>query len=267
MAAQIVDAQEQPAGPSHRRSLALAAVAIVLLVFAATLAPVQRVASAALGLAGLVPLVVTMSGYVTDDEGRPIAHAFVRAGQGRGLATTYTEETGSYRLIFSVQTRVPVDVSIGASGYEASVGEIRVASTDPRHDVRLHPLVRIDAGSAVHLIIGSDDGLCYAVRADTSEPRRSWPCRLLHVTVGKAGVLSVAVQSDDPRDRFGVSFAVGSQPTLLFATPCCAADGTARLPEGADALVQVVALDLESESAATSARRQGFTLRAALDLP
>jgi hypothetical protein len=90
---------------------------------------------------------------------------------------------------------------------------------------------------------------------------------LLHVTVGRAGVLHVTVEGDDPQDRFGVSFAVGSEPTLLFATACCASDDTARLPEGADALVQIVALDLGTSAAPSGPSRRGFTIRTALDPP
>src|SRR5207245_921000 len=97
----------------------------------------------------------------------------------------------------------------------------RVTSTDPQYAARLHKVGRIDAGGTTHAVIASEDGLCYPVRTDVREPDRSWPCRLLHVLGGKTGVLSISVVPDDPRDRFGVSFAVGSEPTLLFATPCC----------------------------------------------
>lgn len=265
--ARIVDAQEPQAAGSRRRSLALASVAVVLLVFAATLEPVQRTARTAIGLAGLAPLAVTMSGKVTDEDGAPIAHAFVRVGQDGELATIYTDETGSYQLAFSMRTRMPAEVSVGATGFEASLRELRVASTDPQYDARLHSRVRIDAGETVHLVIAADDGLCYPVRTAPSDPDRSWPCRLLHVTVGRAGVLRVTVEGDDPRDRFGVSFAVGSEPTLLFATACCAPDDTARLPEGADALVQIVALDFGTSAAPSGPSRRGFTIRTALDPP
>jgi len=221
----------------------------------------------ALGLAGLAPLTVTMSGTVTDEDGAPIAHAFVRVGQDRELATAFTDETGNYQLVFSVGKAVPAEVSIGATGYEATVRELRVASADPRYDARLRPVVRIDAGATAHLVIGPDDGLCYPVRTDAREPDRSWPCRLLHVTVRQTGVLRVAVVPDDHGGQFGVSFAVGSEPTLLFAMPCCASDEAARLPEGADALVQVVALDLDASATLSGRRQQGFTLRTALDPP
>ena len=267
--AQIVDAQEYPTTASRRRRwLALVPVAVVLLVFAATLEPVQRTARMVLGLAGFVPLAVTMSGNITDDDGAPIRHAFVRVGQEEGqLASTYSDEAGRYQLAYSIRTRLPADVSVGATGYEASLRELRVTSTDPQYDARLHKVVRIDAGATTHAVIASEDGLCYPVRTDVREPDRSWPCRLLHVLVGKTGVLSVSVVPDDPRDRFGVSFAVGSEPTLLFATPCCPSDDAARLPEGADALVQVVALDLDTSAAPSNRSRQGFTLHTALDPP
>src|SRR5439155_7881690 len=127
----------------------------------------------------------------------------------------------NFDMTYSIRTRYPDTVSVGASGYEASLRDLRVASTDPQYDARLHKVVRIDAGATAHAVIASEDGLCYPVRTDPREPDRSWPCRLLHVLVGKTGVLSVAVVPDDPRDRFGESFAVGSQPMLLFATPCC----------------------------------------------
>jgi len=265
--AQIVDVQDYPATASRRRWLALVPVAVVLLVFAATLEPVQRTARMALGLAGLAPLAVTMSGNITDDDGAPIRHAFVRVGQEGQLAATYSDEAGRYQLAYSIRTRLPADVSVGATGYEASLRELRVTSTDPQYDARLHKVVRIDAGATTHAVIASEDGLCYPVRTDVREPDRSWPCRLLHVLVGKTGVLSVSVVPDDPRDRFGVSFAVGSEPTLLFATPCCPSDDAARLPEGADALVQVVALDLDTSAAPSNRSRQGFTLHTALDPP
>ena len=87
--ARIVDAQEPPPAARRRRWLALAAVVLILLVFAATLEPVQRTARTALGLAGLLPLAVTMSGMVIDEGGLPIGHAFVRVDQGQELATTY----------------------------------------------------------------------------------------------------------------------------------------------------------------------------------
>ena len=44
-------------------------------------------------------------------------------------------------------------------------------------------------------------------------------------------------------------------------------DDAARLPEGADALVQVVALDLDTSAAPSNRSRQGFTLHTALDPP
>ena len=265
--ARIVDAQEPPAPLSRRRSHALLSVAVVLLVFAATLEPAQRTARMVLGLAGLAPLTVTMSGTVTDEDGAPVAHAFVRVGQDREFATAFTDETGNYRLVFSVRKAVPAEVSVGATGCEASVRELRVASVDPRHDARLHPIVRIDTGATAHLVVGPDDGLCYPVRIDAREPDRSWPCRLVHVTIRQTGVLRVAVVPDDAGGQFGVSFAVGSEPTLLFAMPCCASDDVARLPEGADAFVQVVALDLDPSAAPSGRRQQGFTLRTVLDPP
>src|SRR5438046_8762995 len=96
--AQIVDVQDYPATASRRRWLALVPVAVVLLVFAATLEPVQRTARMALGLAGLAPLAVTMSGNITDDDGAPIAHAFLRVGQEGQLAATYSDASGRYPL-------------------------------------------------------------------------------------------------------------------------------------------------------------------------
>jgi hypothetical protein len=260
----IVDAHEPPAPVGRGRSLALAPVAVVLLVFAATLEPVQQTARSALGLAGIAPLAVTMSGEVTDEEGAPIAHAFVRVSQDRELATGFTDQTGTYRLAFSIQTREPANVSVGATGYEASVRGLHVSSTDPRSDARLRRRIRIDSGSTAHLAVGSGDGLCSLVRA---EGDHFWPCRLVHVTVAAAGVLNVAVEANDPRDRFGVAFAVGSQPTLVFATPCCPFEDAARLPQGADALVQIVALDLKRSAAPSTNDQHFFTLRTALGPP
>jgi len=260
----IVDAQEPTAPVSRGRSLALAPVAVILLVFAATLEPVQQAARIALGLAGLAPLAVTMSGEVRDEEGAPIAHAFVRVGQDRELATGFTDEAGIYRLAFAIRTGESANVSVGATGYEASVRALRITSSDPRSDARLHRRIRIDSGATVHLAVASEDGLCSSVR---TEPDHSWPCRLVHVTVAGAGVLRVAVQADDPRDRLGVSFAVGSQPALVFATPCCPLEDAASLPEGADALVQIVALDLYRSAAPSGDTERGFTLRTALDPP
>lgn len=265
--ARIVDAQEPLAAGRRRGSLALVPVAVVLLFFAATLDPVQRTARTVLGLAGLAPLAVTLSGTVTNDDGAPIPHAFVRVGQVGELATAYTGENGDYRLAFSVDTDQPAEISIGAVGYEANLRHLRIASTDPEHHVRLHPEVRIGAGGAAHLSVTPEDGLCYPVRADGLEPDRSWPCRLLHVVIVKAGVLNVTVVADDPGDRFGLSFPVGSEPALVFATPCCAESDAARLPEGIEALVQVVALDLGASAASNGRGSHGFTVRTTLDQP
>src|SRR5437879_13420844 len=98
-----------------------------------------------------------MSGNITDDDGAPITHAFVRVGQEGQLAATYTDEAGRYQLTYSIQTRLPAEVSVGATGYEASLRELRVTTTDPLHDARLHKVVRIDAGATAHLVIESGD--------------------------------------------------------------------------------------------------------------
>jgi len=265
--ARIVDAQEPPPAASRRRWRAFAAVAVVLLVFAATLEPVQGTVRTALGLAGLLPLPLTMSGMVTNEDGLPIAHAFVRVGQGRELAATYTDETGSYRMVFTMRTAAPAEVSFGANGYEATIRALHVVSSEPQYDARLHPLVRIDGGATAHLVVASDDGLCYPVRTDVRDADRSWPCRLVHVLVSQAGVLSVAVVPDDPGSKVGVSFAVGSEPTLVFATPCCPQSEAARLPAGADALVQIVALDLFTATDTSARGAQGFALRTLIEPP
>ena len=266
--APIVDAQEPPPAAGRGRWLALATVAGVLLVFAATLEPVQRTARTALGLAGFVPLAVTLSGVVTNEGGSPIAHAFVRVDQDRELAATYTDETGSYRMAFTIRTADPADVSFGANGYEVSLRELHVASTEPQYDAQLHPLVRIDGGASVHLVVSSEDGLCYPARSDVRDAARSWPCRLVHVLVRQTGILSVMVVPDDPGNKLGVSFPVGSEPMIVFATPCCPQSEAARLPEGADGLVQIVALDLETTTTDASRRgRQGFTLRTTIEPP
>ena len=62
------------------------------------------------------------------------------------------------------------------------------------------------------------------------------------------------------------NYAVGSEPTLVFATPCCPQSDAARLPQGAEALVQIVALDT-TMSDTTGRGRQGFTLRTVIEPP
>ena len=260
----IVDSQEPAPAVSRRRSLALVPIAVVLLVFATTLEPVQHTTRTLLGLAGLAPLAVTLSGNVADEDEAPIAHAFVWVGQDGGLASTYTDGNGNYRLAFSVNTRMPTAVSIGAVGYEANLRQLRIASTDPERFVRLHREARIDAGAAAHLSVTPEDGLCYPVKVEGREPNQSWPCRFLHVIIAKTGVLGVTVVADDPGDRFGLTFPVGSEPTLVFETPCCAESDAARLPEGVEALVQIVALDLGTSNRGGA---HGFTVRTTFDLP
>ena len=56
--------------------------------------------------------------------------------------------------------------------------------------------------------------------------------------------------------------------SLVFATPCCPQSDATRLPQGAEALVQIVALDLDTTMSDTSGRgRQGFTLRTVIEPP
>lgn len=260
---QIVDADEAPRRDRRAAAVGIIAAAIVLVVFAATLDPVQRAGRNVLGLAGLSPLTVTMSGHVADESGAPIAHAFLRIDQGHELANTISDLDGSYQMLFAIRTTEPAYVSIGANGYEASLRALRVTSTDPQLDARLHPVVRIDAGATVHLTVGAEDSLCASVRADPSEPQRWWPCRLVHINGLQAGGLSVSVVPDDPRDHLGVTFGVGTRPALILATPCCSPEDSARVTAGGEAFVQVVALDLEN-GVASGSRVSGFTLRTAL---
>ena len=260
---QIVDADEAPLRGRRPAVVGIFAAAIVLVLFAATLEPVQRTGRTLLGLAGIIPLTVTMTGRVTDEGGAPIAHAFIRVDQGQELANTITVADGSYQMGFAIRTNEPADVSIGATGYEASLRELRVGSTEPRLDTQLRPIIRVDAGTTTHLVVAPEDGLCYAVRASATEPPRSWPCRVVHISGLEAGGLDVSVLADDPRDHLGLTFAVGTRPALILADPCCPQEDAARVTAGAEAVVQIVALDLENGQAAPRGA-QGFTLRTAL---
>ena len=69
--------------------------------------------------------------------------------------------------------------------------------------------------------------------------------------------------ADDPHDHLGLTFAVGTRPALILADPCCPQEDAARVTAGAEAVVQIVALDLENGQAAPRGA-QGFTLRTAL---
>jgi hypothetical protein len=259
----IVDVEETPPRGRRPAAVGIVAAASVLLVFAATVEPVQRAGRTVLGLAGIVPLTVTMTGRVTDERGAPIPRAFIRVDQGPQLATASTDSAGGYEMVFAIRTRERADVSIGAIGYEATIRELRVSSINPRLDTRLHPVVRIDAGTEVHLAVAVEDSLCAPVRADPSEPQRRWPCRLVHISGLQSGGLSVSVVPDDSRDHLGVTFGVGTRPALILATPCCASEDSARVTAGGEAFVQVVALDLETGGSAPRGA-QAFTLRTAL---
>src|SRR5438309_5013594 len=144
---QIVDADEATLRGRRPAVVGILAAAIVLVLFAATLEPVQRAGRTLLGLAGFVPLAVTMTGKVTDEGGAPIAHAFIRVDQGQELANTITVADGSYQMSFAIRTNEPADVSIGATGYEASLRELRVGPTEPRPDTPLRPIIRVAAGT------------------------------------------------------------------------------------------------------------------------
>jgi hypothetical protein len=219
-----------------------------------------------MGVAGLAPLAVTLSGTIANEHGAPVAHAFVRVTQNAELGTTYADAAGSYELRFSVRTAMPATVSFGAPGYEASLRELRLGWPEARVDAVLRPLVRVDAGASAHLDVAPSDGSCYPImRTGGASDTTAWPCRLLRVYIPKTGVLQIGVIADDARDRFAVAFAVGSRPAAVFATECCSTEDSLRLPETAEALVQVVALELDPSSGARG--RHGFTLQTALDPP
>jgi hypothetical protein len=162
-----------------------------------------------------------------------------------------------------IRTSSPLDLSVGANGYEPTTRDLRVGSLDPRYDVRLRTIVRLDAGATVHLVVASDDGRCRAVPTDPSEPQHSWPCRLVHVTGLESGGLNIGVVPDDPRDRFGVSFGVGTRPQVILGAPCCGTSDSTRVSGGGEAFVQIVALDLE-RGAAEPLAHKGFLLKTAL---
>ena len=61
---QIVDADEAPLRGHRPAVVGIFAAAIVLVLFAATLEPVRRTGRTLLGLAGIIPLTVTMTGSV-----------------------------------------------------------------------------------------------------------------------------------------------------------------------------------------------------------
>lgn len=243
--------------------LAAVAAAIVVLLFASTLEPVQRAARNAVALAGVGTLAVTMSGTVTNDLGAPIPHAFVRVFQDAELANATTDTGGAYRMEFAIKGNTRADVSIGAEGYEAIMRDLRPGWLETRYDPRLHPVVRVDAGTSTHLVVAYDDGLCSLAHA-TGEAARSWPCRVVHVGGLQAGGLTVEVQGDDPRDRIGVTFGVGTLTHRILDRACCAASATLRVSAGGEAIVQIVALDLETGLGGSGTNAKGLTIRTTL---
>ena len=256
----IVDAEEFPRRAGRGSVLAIGAATAIVLLFASTVEPVQGAARNALGLAGLVPLTVTLSGTITDETGGPIPHAFIRIDQGHELATTISDAGGRYEADFSIWTNAPAYLSVGANGYEPIMRDLHTSSTDPHNDVRLRPVVRIDAGASMHLVVTADDGLCWTV----SEPRRAWPCRFVHVTGLESGGLDVGVVPDDPRDRIGVSFGVGTRPQVILGETCCGTSDSTRVTGGGEAFVQIVALDFDSGGEGKPLAPKGFVFRTAL---
>jgi hypothetical protein len=154
------------------------------------------------------PLQLTLTGVVTDDEGRPIPNARLTRWFGfYEQQSVSTDASGKYKLQFSASRGSEVGppgaenavafVTAEAPGYEYTSHYILAPTDEVAQDFRMYPFQTITAGESRQVTIAPDDSVC---GWDWS-PGRETTCRFVRLSVPTGGVLTVEVVPLDPASK------------------------------------------------------------------
>ena len=137
--------------------------------------------------------IVQMRGQVIDGYDDAVSGARVSVGFEDGQIETVSDLAGAYALtIPPFQSRIYATVE--KVGYEESAISVTGATKDFTKDLRLHRILRVNAGQHVELLRRWDDPICgYILGDDVYE----LPCRRVRIVSEFAGELRV-----DPIDMF-----------------------------------------------------------------
>jgi hypothetical protein len=175
---------------------------------------------------------VRLSGRVVDSAGRSVVDARVTLMSPfapRTGADTVSDAAGVYALTvpgWIVSTNTTVSVTVEGDGFEFAHHSVWLGEDPPAEvtrDLRLHRLIRVNAGGRVEVPIGEGDPSC-GVNLDW------YPCRRVRIVAPASGTL-VAELSPGDYPRFVVTSAGGfsGAPTLRV-----------RVDAGSETLLDVV---------------------------
>ena len=136
-------------------------------------------------------LTMTLTGTVTDSEGRPVSDATVKVnpfipGVQSAQLTATTGPAGRYEFTFETAAGRQQGGGASASkpGYEDEFQYV-VPAAHATQNFRLYPLTRVEAGTSRRVTLLPDDGFC-----GVSD---EWRCRKFRVVSPVSGMLTLTV--------------------------------------------------------------------------
>ena len=196
--------------PPRPRRLTMRAVALVLLIFAASCHGGSPTSPSLVAPGELFEV----AGVVTDERGTPMAGATVTMGHMSGgthhWPSVLTDASGSYKISFTATAGVFVArAQVVAEGYEEYWRSITrsTGATTFIENFRLDRIIRVTAGKSIVLTVPPDVGECIGWVAQV--------CPIVRVTVPSQGHLTIEV---DP---------IGQSAELPPIEVCCV-DGNER---------------------------------------
>lgn len=133
-------------------------------------------------------------GQVRDEADKAVAGARVVAFHVDGESEAVSDADGAYALTVPLK-QISVSLKAEMAEFEPSRASVFLslnnAAVDVRRDLRLHKIVRVNAGASVDVSIRADDPVCAGVHDDLE-----WPCRRVRVVSEFAGRLTVVPALD-----------------------------------------------------------------------
>jgi hypothetical protein len=196
------------------------------------------------------PTTRQLSGFVVDDDGRPVPGATVTVYNAAGFnvepSSVVTDGLGFYR-VSATTYQSGNGVLLKKSGYETTTDWV-LGTQDVQQDLLLFRLITVAAGEAVHLSLAPNVGSSLCGFDD------EYRCRIVHVRAQASGMLRLATIGDNASIAFWI--VLGDDGDWRDPTPSVT---TASLSVAAGDLVTVKIL-----RPWTYAGFDGFTLATAL---
>ena len=182
-----------------------------------------------------------VSGFATDDDGRPVPGVRVtlapwKFGQVPPRISLVTDARGFYEAQFEAMRDAVGGVGNAVaeqSGYETHAHYLGPAvPQEITQNFHLYRIRRITPGESVALVVRPDDPSCGF--------DDEWVCRRVRIVAARAGTLTIILTSQNPQDQTGLEVTESVPPGVPFRPKCCSPEVSVKVDAGAEMVANVL---------------------------